>query len=120
MLRGVPREAKEREIVAVATAMIGGEINLIEGCRQINGLMHEIDDPACWDLHRPFIAVDSETDHLPFGELRKLWHPDFLPQADEEAEKYLASRRPMIIEACQRIIQAFGPTTPAPSGPRAG
>jgi len=112
MLRGVPRETKEREIVAVATAMIGGEINLIEGCREINGLLHEIDDPAHRDLHRPFIGVDSETDHLPFGELRKLWHPDFLPQVDEEVERYLTSRRSMIIEACQRIIQAFEPDRP--------
>ncbi|HKW29504.1 MAG TPA: hypothetical protein VJT54_09220 [Verrucomicrobiae bacterium] len=52
-----------------------------------------------------FIAIDSATDHLPIGEVRKLWNPEMLLQKDKEiaeAEKFYRERAR---EACKRLIK---------------
>lgn len=34
--------------------------------------------------YKLLIVVESETDDLPIGRLRELWHPDFLEEKDQE------------------------------------
>jgi len=107
MLRGIPFEEKKRQIVELARALIDGRIHAIEGSQRLCGLFHELDDPACRELHKPFIAIASETDHLPLGEFRGFCAPEFLRKADSEIEEYLAVKGPSIVEACRRVVTAL-------------
>jgi hypothetical protein len=68
----------EISAAVIATRMLAGEVGLVEGCRSLVklrgalGQEHEV-------LFIPFIAVESETDHLPIGEAARLaWNPQAL------------------------------------------
>lgn len=68
-------EEARLEIAATARRMLDGNLSFIEGARRIFALR----DAARLDYFDPdilpFVAIDSETDTLPFGNVRKLWAP---------------------------------------------
>ncbi|MEI9961063.1 MAG: hypothetical protein WDM76_07975 [Limisphaerales bacterium] len=52
-----------------------------------------------------FVAIDSSTDHLPIGEIRKLWNPEVLMQKDKEIAECENFYRAQAREACERLIK---------------
>lgn len=95
-----------KKVVSVATAMLHGDISLIEGCRKISGLRYNVSNPD----HEVFLTirgVDSETDHFPIGDLRKQYAPEYLQRLDKEMEDYIARVRDNIIASCHEIIRVF-------------
>jgi hypothetical protein len=54
------------ELVGIATAMLNGEKDLLEGIREICSLRHAIGD-AENRVFRVIRAAESETDHFPLG-----------------------------------------------------
>jgi len=66
-------EEARLEIAVIAHLLLDGGLSFIEGARRISALRHAAGlgdfDP---DIV-PFIAIDSETDTLPFGDVRGLW-----------------------------------------------
>jgi hypothetical protein len=52
---------------------------------------------------RLIIGIESETDNLPVGEVRKLWAPDALRVKDFEIVRCEELYRPRFLEACKRI-----------------
>jgi hypothetical protein len=63
--------------------------------------------PPSRDLFTPFIAVSSETDHLPLAEDRVHWNADELRAKDEEAQVYEQRARPEVVAACQALAAAL-------------
>jgi hypothetical protein len=98
--------AKRAELVAVATAMTAGEMNLIEGVRKITALRHDVENPDD-EIFMPIRAIESETDHFPIGAARAHCAPDYLQRADEEMELYLADAKADILAACREIVRAY-------------
>lgn len=94
------------EIVSTAEAMLRGDVQLIEGCRRIWHLSHEMGD-ADNPVFLPIRAIESETDHFPLGEVRNRYAPDYLKRMDEEMERYLGQAREDILSSCREIIHAF-------------
>lgn len=97
---------KRNEIVATATAMINGTIDLIGGCRKLVTLRYEAevqDD----DLFDPIIAIESDTDHLPVEEQRLQCSADYLVKVDKEKEEYLKAAKVDIIRACGEIVNKY-------------
>lgn len=98
------------ELVAVAEAMLCGNLHLIEGCRRICSLRREVADAD----NPVFLAIrgaESETDHFPLGELRGKYAPDYLARLDAEMNRYLAEAGEDILTACREIIRVFGAST---------
>ena len=52
------------------------------------------------------IVIESETDSLPIGEVRKLWAPDALQAKEPEIERAEALWKTEFLEACKRIAGA--------------
>lgn len=94
------------KIIAIATSMISGEKNLIEGCRILTGLRFEIDNPDD-DAFIVFRGVDSETDGYPLGKVRDGYNTEYLRRLDCDMDRYLEKAKPDIIEACEEIIIKF-------------
>jgi hypothetical protein len=86
------RGARRAELVAVATAMIEGTMNLIEGARKITALRHEVENPD-GEIFMIIRAIESETDHFPLGSVRAQCAPEYLKRADEEMQRYLADAK---------------------------
>src|SRR5690348_2421711 len=75
-----------REIGRLAKAMLARSLSFIEGSREINRLRFDAD--LEWDPDIiPFVGIDSETDALPFGEVRKLWNQNALADLKPEIDK---------------------------------
>src|SRR5215472_1090474 len=62
--------------LATAIAFLSGPIGAIEACRPLSSFAG---DPECplSQADRDLIAIQSETEHLPVGNLRDHWRPDF-------------------------------------------
>lgn len=98
--------ARRHELVAVASWMLAGGVNLIEGMRRICALRFAIEDPEN-EVFLPIRAMESETDSFPVGAMRSNCSEDHLKRADAEMESYLADARDDILQACREIVRTF-------------
>jgi hypothetical protein len=95
----------QAKAIEVARAIIDGKIGIIEGSRALVAIRHEVTDELADSDFLPFIAVESETDTLPVGNVRQHWAKDALANEDIKINKYENEMRDMIIAACERLIQ---------------
>ena len=97
-------ESKRRDAVEIATGVINGSINPIEGCRRLVWL----DEDLNMENDKSFLALagmESETDHWPLGEAKENYSPAYLQKVEKEEREYLASARDEIVQACREIIE---------------
>ena len=87
----------------VAQAMLDGRTTVLEAVRELVSLAHT-DAIADVEDRRLIIGVDSETDCLPVGKLRKLWAPEALTIKDAEIARCEEMYKPQFIETCKRIV----------------
>jgi hypothetical protein len=85
-----------------AAAVLDGRTTILEAVRELVPLAHTdaITDEAD---RRLIIGIDSETDHLPIGEVRKLWAPDALQEKDAEIARAEEWWKAKFLDACRRI-----------------
>lgn len=98
--------AKRHELIALASSMLAGETNLIEGVRKICTLRFAIEDPE----NEVFLAIrgiETETDVFPLGEMRTNCHTEYLKRMDSEMQSYLSEAQEDILQACREIIKTF-------------
>ena len=96
-----------REIGRIAAAMLSGAMSFIEGARTIWGLGHSagLQDDADFNA---FIVIESETDALPMGELRRMWNAEALEKLQPEIDRAEAWAREVGTSACERLVKRFG------------
>jgi hypothetical protein len=97
---GERQRAKE-----LAEAVLDGRTTILEAVRELVSLAHT-DAIANEADRRLIIAIESETDSLPIGEVRKLWAPDALKAKQPKIERAEALWKPEFLEACKRIAGA--------------
>jgi|APTNR8051073442_1049403.scaffolds.fasta_scaffold12594_2 hypothetical protein len=103
------REAQARQaLTALAAAMLSKEVSFFEGADQVLRLRQEIGGIADHDPDfDAFVAIRSETDHLPLQAQQPLWNPEALTRLAPEwarTEIWAASFAPA---ACQRLLARF-------------
>ena len=54
-----------------------------------------------------FVGIDSETDALPLGEIRKLWNPDALKNLQPEIDKAEMWAQNFGRSHCERLVKRF-------------
>jgi hypothetical protein len=86
-------------------AALSGQTTILEAVRQLFVLAHTdaIADEADRIL---IIAIESETDHLPVGEVRKYWASDALQAKETEIARTETLWRDKFLDACKRIAGA--------------
>jgi hypothetical protein len=76
------------ELVALAKAMLAGELPYAEGAYQICRLRGRIEGLADQDQDfDAFMLIESETDHLPLQAQRHLWSDRALKELEPEFER---------------------------------
>jgi hypothetical protein len=98
------------DIAATARAMLDGELSFIEGGRRIAMLRLYANLPEFDEDLVAFVAIDSETDTLPFGAARLLWNPDSLAKLQPEIERSERWARDVGEKHCRRLVERFEPT----------
>lgn len=93
------------DIVDVARRMLDGSLSSVKGAREIAALRHDakLDDSDA-DI-RPFIGIAFETDHLPFGEVQKLWAPAALARLQPRLDEAEQWARETALRHCQNLIE---------------
>jgi hypothetical protein len=100
----------------VACEVLAGDRGVIEGSIVLAGYAHRI--VPDWRVDPDFVifgALASETDHLPFGEVRSRWSADGLVKADNEIEAITEAYRGKVLKACANLISRFGVGQRSPS-----
>ena len=92
------------QIVETAERMRDGELNMIEGARRIVELSWKAGLHGDKDII-PFICIDSETDALPLGDVRRQWRQDALEKLQPEIERAEAWARKFGLPACVSLIE---------------
>ena len=94
------------KIVTIARSILSGNVGLVAGARELIGWRFDVGAE-----HDPdflfFVGMDSETDHLPIGEMRQHWNPDALRAKDAELEGYEESARKEAFRICRSLIQKY-------------
>lgn len=94
------------KIVAVCEGIMRDEIGIIAGSRQLVSLYSEMIVKNDSDF-MIFIAIESETDHLPVGQERNNLSVDALKKREIEILEFeLASKNEAML-ACQKLISRF-------------
>jgi hypothetical protein len=101
-------DTKEQKVAQIARDILDGRIGIIEGAREIRRFCggHLGFDERDLDLNT-FVAIDSETDDLPIGDVRQYWAPDALAQKDAEIARCEAIYREPAFRAASHLITRF-------------
>ena len=101
------RDNARQEIGSTAATILSGALSFIEGARKLSRLRFAADLEDDADLIT-FVAIDSETDALPLGEVRKLWRADALSNLQSEIDKAQEWARNIGQASCERLVKRFG------------
>lgn len=77
---------------------------MIAASRELGYLRHEV-EPRVAKVLLTFTGIDSETDALPVGDVRKEWSPDALKRKDREITEAEDLYRNSAINAASELIR---------------
>jgi len=87
--------------------VLSGQLGILAAAWSIDPFTDSL--PELFGEDEPiFTAICSETDHLPIGRVRDLWHSDFLPEKDVEIARCEELWPDEVLGACERIILRSG------------
>jgi hypothetical protein len=89
-------------LVEILLAMKFESNNLTKLCREATYIRYERKQYEN-ELFFPFVALDSDTDAYPVGEVRALWAQDSLEKMDREREATEARYRSWILDAAEEL-----------------
>jgi hypothetical protein len=96
-----------RAMIEAAQAMLAGRLSYIEGTRKIlaAGCLARLDE---WDPDLlPFEGINSETDALPFGEMRDHWQAAALEALQPEIDRMEGWARQHGEPHCRNLVARF-------------
>ena len=105
----------DQDLVLVCKRLLAGELGVVAAARQITSLASRLHgDDLVREMFGVFVAIDSESDHLPVGPERRHWAQDVLVSKDAEIERYEESCRQEAFEAARKIIKSYEQTIAEP------
>ncbi len=78
---------KRREAATIASGMLDGSIQYLEGAIQLSSLMFELEVAYDDNDFLAFSEVSSETHNLPLGSARQHWSSEALAHKELEIQK---------------------------------
>lgn len=93
-------------MLRVAQQILDNKLGIVAGAREIiwrARLLPLRNDPDVGIFHK----IDSETSHLPVGEVRSRWSMAALKRKDDELDRYESQVRPTALQACERLIRKY-------------
>ena len=96
-----------RAIFDTAQDILAGRLTYIEGARKIVAAWWDssLDE---WDADfLPFVGIASETEVLPFGEMRAYWQPAALDALQPEIDRMEAWARRFGEPYCRNLVARF-------------
>jgi hypothetical protein len=98
---------KRREAATIASGMLDGSIQYLEGAIQLSSLMFELEIEYDDKDFLAFDAVSSETHNLPLGSARQHWASDALASKEIEIKKAIVWAKEISLAECKSIVERF-------------
>jgi hypothetical protein len=95
--------AREK-LIETLEQMLVGELSFIEGSRVVTGLTDKAGYDRLVEPFVKFVAIDSETDAIPVGEVRELWQPDAIAKHTDDWNRSEAWARQVGQSACEEAL----------------
>ncbi len=95
----------KNKLVEIASSVVNKKMTVIEGCRKISGLI-DIHDPKN-NFLIPIIDLESETDEIPLGDIRKNFSKSYLDEIDNKFKQYINNSTSVILKICKQIIEEY-------------
>lgn len=97
-----------RDLVTIAQAMLDDKLLFLEGAEQVIAIRGQLSGIADRDPDFDvFVAIRSETDHLPLEKQRPLWLPEALARLEPEFKQVEEWARSFALQACRNLIERF-------------
>jgi hypothetical protein len=97
----------QEQALQVTQFALDGQMGIVETAHSLMSLLRSYPDLVSQDDFNLIRAIETETDHLPIGRVRALWHPDYLPAKDREIERCDKLWHDRMLPACERIRRAL-------------
>lgn len=98
--------ARER-LVLLCQKMLNGELSFVEGAIQAFSLRANVGVPESDPDLLSFVAIVSETDHLPASHVQQHWSSEALQRLQPEFEEAEVWAKGVASEPCKNIIARF-------------
>lgn len=90
----------------IATGFLEGRLSALEAAVELAPFERNV-PVELREILTDMVAVSSETDAIPFGARRELWHPDVRAREDEKHDRAQAWAEPMVRAACEKLVAAL-------------
>lgn len=96
-----------KEIAMVARQFGDGILGVIAVSRELRQYQSVVERhaPKLGAILMTFVAVDSETDALPIGPTREMWHPTTIDSEDKKVEQAELMYRESVNRACEEVLR---------------
>ncbi len=91
-------------ILNVAKELIGGRLGVITASRELSQFRHDV-EPQLAEILLTFTGINSETDTLPIGTVRKEWNRESLERMDREIADAERLYRDSAMSAATELIR---------------
>ena len=102
-----PDAATSRDIAALAKGLLDGTEPYMASVRKLSSLRHSISEDGRDPDFMVFLAIDSETDHLPPDQVRESCSQAWLARCDQEAKDVQAFYQDSVRSACKNLLRRF-------------
>jgi hypothetical protein len=98
------------ELVSAARDFLADKVGVIATARILKPHLHALEDyrPDLAKTTRMVVAIDSETDALPIGNVREMWHPSTAAIEDAKAKHSEELCRQDISAVCRELVRVLG------------
>ncbi|TAL12656.1 MAG: hypothetical protein EPO02_00955 [Nitrospirae bacterium] len=98
--------ARRSKLRTVATDFLEGRLLPLETAWALAAFEDDAPDDLR-SLLTPMVGVASETDDIPLGHRRELWHPEVRASEDRKHDEAQAWAEPTVRHACERLVEAL-------------
>lgn len=96
-----------RDVVNAAKELEAGQVDFIDGIRRLSSMRHLVSQTEHDPDFALFVAIDSETDHLPGTPQRSSCSAAWLEQCDREIRQAETLYSAQVRHGCTSLIARF-------------
>ena len=100
--------AARKRVGELASDMLKERISFIEGARELSSLRFDAAADENDVDFMVFVGIDSESDHLPIGDQKKLWSSESLLKLQPEIDETVDWAKRVGKDACISLSKRFG------------
>jgi len=98
------RASVRAEMLRLTEQLLSGELSVVAAARALKPFRNAV-EPELSEILDVFVAIDSETDSLPLGEVRQHWNPGSLEREDMKVAVAERIWRERAMDAGTRLVR---------------